>query len=141
MAGETVILKQIMLALGCQPDLRIWRHNTGRLWSGTQFIEPAKNQIIKDSHGRAHKIDLSDIIIRNPRPVSFGCPGSGDIVGILAPKGKFISIEVKTGEGRQSPQQQIFEKMVKQFGGYYILARSADDAIKQLERIRQLENE
>lgn len=141
MAGETVILKQIMLALGSQPDLRIWRHNTGRLWSGTQFIEPAKNQIIKDSHGRAHKIDLSDIVIRNPRPVSFGCPGSGDIIGILAPKGKFISVEVKAEDGRQSAQQCIFEKMVKQFGGYYILARSADEALKQLERIRQLENE
>lgn len=141
MTGETALLKEIMLALGCQPGLRIWRHNTGRLWSGSQFIEPARNQIIKDSRGRTHKLEISDIIIKEPRPVSFGCPGSGDLIGILAPSGKFISVEVKTSTGGQSPQQKNFEKMIKQHGGYYILARSPDDALKQLDKIRQLENE
>lgn len=141
MTGETALLKQIMLALGCQSDLRIWRHNTGRLWSGSQFIEPARNQIIKDSRGRVQKLEITDIIIKNPRPVSFGCPGSGDLIGILAPKGKFISIEVKTSNGKQSQQQKNFEKMIKQFGGHYIVARSADEALEQIDKIRQTENE
>lgn len=68
------------------------------------------------------------------RFVKFGLKGSGDILGITC-GGKFIAIEVKTGTGRQSPEQKAFQSMVEKFGGIYILARdenALDDLINSL---------
>lgn len=54
------------LAVGSQPDVRLFRNNVG---------------VLRDSRGV---------------PVSFGLlPGSGDHVGLVAPHGRFLSIEWK----------------------------------------------
>ena len=60
-------------------------------------------------------------------PVRIGLPGSGDLIGVLA-DGRFLSLEVKTPTGRQTQQQQKFQKMVELFNGVYILAQSAEQA-------------
>ena len=98
--SETRIVNAILLALGNRPGLRVWRQNTGA---------------IKDANGRL---------------VRFGLIGSADILGILAPSGRFVAIEVKTATGRQSEQQRAFQQMIERHGGIYVLARSVDDAIK-----------
>lgn len=67
------------------------------------------------------------------RTVSFGLKGSADILGILAPAGRFLAIEVKTGTGKQTPQQVRFEHMIRVMGGVYILARSVSCVAKALE--------
>lgn len=101
---ETVIVKAILAALGRDPRIRIWRNNTGAF---------------KDVTGRL---------------VRYGLPGSADITGILRRGGRRLEIEVKTATGRQSPQQQAFQRMVETYGGVYILARSVDEAVDGVER-------
>lgn len=103
---EQEIMNQIMLEVGRRPDVRLWRQNSG-VARGLQ----------------------SDTVIR------MGVPGCGDLTGIVTVSGIGIrlEIEVKTQKGRQSEQQIKFGKMVADRGGIYILARSVDDAILQLE--------
>ncbi len=57
-----------------------------------------------------------------------GRPGCPDIVAIK--DGKFIGLEVKTINGRQSPAQKIAEKEIINAGGEYHIVRSISDVKK-----------
>ena len=94
---EHQIQQQIIASFGARPGMRIWRNNTGAL---------------RDERGHL---------------VRFGLQGSADILGIMAPHGRLLAIEVKAGAGRQSEQQVRFQEMVTNHGGLYILARSVED--------------
>ena len=58
--------------------------------------------------------------------VSFGVPGQADLSGIL-PGGIRLEVEVKTASGKQSEDQQRWQRMIEKFGGVYVLARSVED--------------
>ena len=60
----------------------------------------------------------------------FGAKGSPDIICVI--DGRYIGIEVKSEIGRQSENQQIFQDRLEKAGGLYILARSLDDVINEL---------
>lgn len=60
------------------------------------------------------------------QPVSFGYPGSPDIIGIL-PDGKFLGVECKSATGKQSVKQIAFQKRIEEVGGVYVLARRVED--------------
>lgn len=95
--SETALVKQILLAIGGRPDVRVWRNNTGCLI---------------DDRGR---------------PVKFGLQGSADIIGLIKPSGRFLAIECKMPKGHQSDQQKAFQSMIESMGGVYVLARSLED--------------
>lgn len=57
--------------------------------------------------------------------------GASDLV-ILCPDKRYITVEVKTSTGSQSPDQIIFENRVKQIGGDYFLVRNLQDFINQV---------
>jgi hypothetical protein len=101
--SETILMQSILLALGCRPDCRVWRQNTGRL------PDP-----------------------RTGRWISFGLKGSADILGILR-GGRFLAIETKTPTGRLRPEQVAFRDMVTSLGGLYVVARSVEDAVLAVE--------
>ena len=65
------------------------------------------------------------------RFVHFGLPGQADLTGIL-PDGRRLEIEVKSSTGRQSREQVSFERMIRRFGGLYVLARSVEDVREAL---------
>jgi hypothetical protein len=58
----------------------------------------------------------------------FGAVGSPDIIAVVC--GKYVGIEVKGTEGKQSEHQKKFEDGLKKCGGIYILARPLEDVIK-----------
>lgn len=64
----------------------------------------------------------------------FGLKGSADILGILR-GGKFLAIEIKTGNAIQTEHQKSFQKMIESLGGIYWVIRSKKEA---LERISSL---
>jgi len=97
----------IRLALGRLPDLTLWRNNTGAL---------------KDSSGRAVRFGLA--------------VGSADLIGILAPAGRLVALEVKTATGRTTPEQDLFLDLVRRRGGFAAVVRSADDALAAIVRAR-----
>lgn len=109
--NETTILQRIRLAIASIPGLRLFRNNVGAL---------------KDQQGRF---------------VQFGLhPGSADLIGwrtvTITPDmvGKqiavFVSVEVKTQDGRVRPDQQNWLEQVQKAGGLAVVARSPEQAAK-----------
>lgn len=106
---EKHIQNDILRTFGTRKDMRIWRANVG----ASTFQGPYGNQ-----------------------RVTFGVPGQADLSGIILDpttgKGTRLEIEVKSAVGRQRPEQVNYQKMIEQFGGIYILARSVEDVFKAL---------
>jgi hypothetical protein len=107
---ETILQQRIRLALGTNPDARMFRNQVGSL------PDP-----------------------RTGRLVTFGLTrGSADLIGwrtvTVTPAmvgtrlAIFTSIEVKTPTGRVRPEQQAWLEAVQQAGGIAIIARSVTDA-------------
>ena len=117
--AETTLQQQIRLAVGTNPDARIFRNQVGSL---------------PDS--------------RTGRLVTFGLArGSADLIGwrtITVTQSMvgirlaiFTSIEVKTPTGRIRPEQQAWLEAVQQAGGIAIIARSVPDAVLALSPTSQ----
>jgi hypothetical protein len=108
--AETILQQQIRLAIGTNPDARIFRNQVGSL------PDP-----------------------RTGRLVTFGLArGSADLIGwrtiTITPEmvgtrlAVFTSIEVKTPTGRIRPEQQAWLDAVHHAGGIAGIARSVTDA-------------
>jgi len=109
--AETTLQQQIRLAVGINPDARIFRNQVGSL------PDP-----------------------RTGRLVTFGLArGSADLIGwrtvtitqamVGTRLAVFTSIEVKTPKGRVRPEQQAWLTAVTQAGGIAGIARSVTDAV------------
>lgn len=124
MASEKKILNDSLVATSALPRTFCWRNNTGMAWQS--------NEVVKRPVGSFVQVEPGMVILRNARPVTFGLPGSGDILGVtLAPCGHGVawSVETKTSTGRQSSQQGNFGRAWQGVGGRYTLARSVDEAL------------
>ena len=108
--GETILQQRIRLAVGTNPEARIFRNQVGSL------PDP-----------------------RTGRLVTFGLArGSADLIGwrtitvtqamVGTRLAVFTSIEVKVPTGRVSPPQQAWLEAVQKAGGIAIVARSVPDA-------------
>jgi hypothetical protein len=60
--------------------------------------------------------------------ITYGLKGSADIIGILC-NGKFLAIEIKSGNAQQKPNQKKFQAMISKMGGHYFVARSSQEAL------------
>jgi hypothetical protein len=59
--------------------------------------------------------------------------GAPDI--FICKNGKFVTVEVKAEDGRQSMLQQYNQRRIEKCGGVYILTESKEDFVKQYERL------
>jgi hypothetical protein len=57
--------------------------------------------------------------------------GVSDLV-ILCPNKRYITVEVKTSTGSQSPEQVTFQNRVYVIGGEYFVVRSLEDFINKV---------
>ena len=76
------------------------------------------------------RIEPGMVVLRNARPIKFGLPGSGDILGAHA--GRPVAVEMKDERGAQRELQKNFERSWVKAGGIYILARSSEEAVNGL---------
>lgn len=60
-------------------------------------------------------------------------PGDPDMV--VCYKGRYIGLEAKTEDGRQSPIQKVREAEIKSAGGVYAVVRSVSDVKEILEAV------
>ncbi len=58
-------------------------------------------------------------------------PGCADLTGCY--RGRFVAIEVKTPNGRQSRPQRLFQAAVVRAGGIYVIATSPADVMAVLQ--------
>ncbi len=66
------------------------------------------------------------------RLVRFGVPGTGDIVGLIAPDGRMLMIECKSATGKQRKEQRAMQRVIEKWGGIYILALTLNDVDRRL---------
>lgn len=120
---ERSIQTRILLAIGKRPDIRLFRNNTGQGWQGQTVRDGAK------------------LIIMNPRPLMAGLhKGSSDLIGwktveitpdMVGQKlAVFCAVEVKTGSGRTTAEQDNFLQAVRDAGGIGVIMR--DDSQTEL---------
>jgi hypothetical protein len=104
--SETLIVKSILGALQLRYKKKafFWRNNTGAM---------------KTEGGGF---------------VRFGATGSSDILGILAPTGRFIALEVKTAKGKTSPAQEAWLAEARALGAVAGVVRSIDEAFALIEK-------
>ena len=122
---ETNLVRKIMLELGKNPNIRIFRNNVG---SG--YIGASKSF----THPQTVNVKSGDVLIQNARFFEAGlCPGSSDLIGLKAVKitpemvgtelAVFVAIEVKLPNGKVRDNQINFLEMVKKLGGKGIICR------------------
>lgn len=117
MSGDTTsqhtrLVDSIRLALGREPDLTLWPN-------------PVKHVEVPSADGRV-------VHLRTGLAV-----GSADLIGILAPAGRLVALEVKTGRAVASPQQVMWAELVRRRGGFAAVVRSVEEATAALERARR----
>ncbi|HUT56499.1 MAG TPA: VRR-NUC domain-containing protein [Phycisphaerae bacterium] len=61
--------------------------------------------------------------------------GWPDVTGLL-PDGRFIGVECKAPNGRQSPAQKAMEQEIRRRNGVYILARGVEDVQSEISYVR-----
>ena len=123
---EAKILKDVQIAAS-QLGARILRNNVAKAWVGAleRYMEI-----------KTITLYPGDVVLRRARPLNAGlCVGSSDLLGWTpveiepAMVGKtlavFTAAEVKTEEGRLSPEQRDFLSAVTATGGIGICARSS----------------
>jgi hypothetical protein len=129
--AEAQIQSAIRLALGQLPDVRIWRNNVG---SG---VIVKVSQLIGILTSKSGGTRAAIAFLKTLRPVTWGLAvGSSDLIGIVAPHGRLLSIEVKSAKGIVSKEQEQWIAIVERFGGVAGPARSVDEAMELVERAR-----
>ncbi len=109
------------------PGSRLWRANVGAA---------VPYSVIRQVLGLLVQGNIAEAIqfLQRQRTVTFGIPGQADTSGILAPGGRRLEIEIKTGSDRLRPEQATFKEMVVRAGGIYVEARSVEDAVDGVRR-------
>lgn len=114
---EAELQRAIRAALGCEPDLDLYRNTTGQ----TEEWNPTT--------GRARTIRYGIAV------------GSSDLIGCLAPLGRWFALEIKTATGRVSPEQTKFLERIRSRGGFGAVVRSVAEARAALDRARMGANQ
>ena len=104
--AHTALVRAIRLRLGAMADLVLW---------------PVLPGGVADASGR---------------PIRCGPVGMSDLIGVVAPHGRWLAIEVKTGRGVLTPDQARWQSIVRSMGGVAGVARSVDDAVALCEEAR-----
>ena len=102
---ETLLVKQILmgLELATRGWASWWRNNTGAM---------------KSEGGHF---------------VHFGSPGSPDILGIMAPYGRLVGIEVKRPGGKVTRLQEDWQREAREYGALVGVVHSIEEALALLK--------
>jgi hypothetical protein len=115
MKSEATIQKEIQLALS-KAGCIMWRNESAGVWAGRILFKQA-----------------SQVTLDNASFIKSGlCVGSSDLIG-LTPCGRFLAVEVKTPKGKPTDEQINFINAVNAKNGIGYIARSAEEAIQELE--------
>ena len=68
--------------------------------------------------------------------ISIGTPGEADVEFIMPSKYGTISlyVEIKAGKSDLSKEQKQFKKLIQRMNGFYMVGRSSDQVISEIEK-------
>lgn len=121
MTSEKRILNEALIAVSALPGVLAWRNNSGQAWQGQRVMVGTGQHLI---------IRPGMVVLQDARPITFGLPGSADILGVI--EARAFGVETKTVTGRQSDQQKKFQAAFERAGGLYGVARSPEEAVALL---------
>lgn len=110
--SEADRLQGIRLAVGALEDVVLWRNGV----AGVESYDHTRGG------ARHHHAGL-------PK-------GSSDLIGVLAPLGRLLALEVKTDRGRVTDEQQMFLALVRRMGGFGAVVRNEEEALAAIARAR-----
>jgi hypothetical protein len=119
--SEKAILNDALILGTAEPATLLYRQNTGTAWQGRRLNRGA---------GAVVQVKPGMVILEEARPLTFGVPGAGDIVGVH--RGIPIQGEGKTLTGAQRQAQIAFQRQWELAGGRYILFRSPEEFLAKL---------
>ncbi len=102
---HTALVNRILMRFSARPGLTLWKMPTGV----------------------ARALTGGQII-------SYGVEGGTNIMGIMAPAGRTVAIEVKVGDDRLRKKQRDFREMILSHGGLHIVAYSEEDVERGLDQ-------
>jgi hypothetical protein len=105
--AHSALIRELRLSLGNLPDVVLWPNAGGVATYGQAKVR----------YGLAK--------------------GSSDLVGILAPSGRWLALEVKTGDAVTTPEQILFLALVRKMGGFACVVRSLAEGFAAIERARE----
>ncbi len=109
-------------------------YKQGRFWvnaTGMAYTIPAVKNLMKSAC--TLNIGLIKKAIKELRPIKYGLKGSTDIIGCL--NGRFIGIEIKTGSGKRSKEQENFYNMINSKNGMCLLVSNRFPINEQLKEL------
>jgi len=126
---ETNLVRRIMLKIGSNPKIRIFRNNSGKCWIGKSKMFNSPQTV---------SVKAGDVLVQQARYFDAGlCPGSSDLIGLKSVKitpemvgteiACFVAIEAKLINGRVQENQINFLEMVKKMGGLGIICRDENN--------------
>lgn len=121
--SEKAIQNDTLVAVTALPGVMAWRNNTGQGWQGQRLARAA---------GAMVKVEPGMVILRAARPITFGLPGSPDIIGAI--NGRAFGLEMKAATGRLEESQPKFRRAWEAAGGLYGVPRSVEEALEILRR-------
>jgi len=114
MNRHTQLCREIMIAIGAIPGVIVGANPTGlATYTGD-----------RGSTWRVH----------------YGWPsseGGPDLLAVVAPLGRLVALEVKTGSGRARPEQRAVHAALAAVGAVVAVVRSVDEARAAIEKARR----
>jgi hypothetical protein len=123
MTSERRILAEGLIGVTAEPDVFAWRNNTGQGWQGQRLTLP---------NGYSLTVRPGMVVLKDARPISFGLPGSGDILGVTPGFGFALEAKTEDRRSQQSEQQRKFQIAFERAGGRYGVFRSPEEAVAHL---------
>ena len=105
---ESPVLREVLLAVACQPDVLCWRQNVGAA------KDRATGQVVR-----------------------FGVPGCADVIACVSGVFVALETKRPRG-GKHAENQKRFRDAVVRAGGIYRLVRSEEEALVALAEARSL---
>jgi hypothetical protein len=119
--SEKSILNEALILGTAEPRTMLYRQNTGMAWQGRR---------VSRAPGAMLTVERGMVILQEARPIDFGVPGAGDLVGVSG--GIPIQGEGKTLTGPHREAQLRFQRAWETAGGRYILFRSPEEFLSKL---------
>ncbi len=158
---EVEIQSAILERFGREPDVTLWRNNTGVAKSEVVTRAHLERIIAMVAHGKnstpigvlgalnAIQSIVKSLLVETPRFTRYGlCVGSSDIIGIVQREytepgstqihGVFFALEVKRLGKNPTKEQQQFLDLVNRRGGVGACVRSEEEAEAAINRARAL---
>lgn len=89
----------------------------------------------------AHGLPAIHIEPGDPRKVGYHAPAGYPDLHTIIGGGRYVGIECKAPQGRQSPHQRHWQDVIEKAGGVYVLARSVEDVKEAVESLISTEGE